>query len=273
MEDGQGFPAAEAPWRRPTEAMGVARSSPMNRRIWTLVGAGALAIAAVATVWTVASTDVACPEGAVAGKGVRTDERRYLICQTADGRTFEAVFDDDGRLRETAFLAGELRHGEFTGYSQTGAVQAMGKYADGRREGAWVELFDSGAKRSEFHFRGGVKHGLATTWYESETVKSRGDYINGERSDTGWQEWTPDGRPVTAGSQTLGAVVSTPEDRTKLIGGRPVDWWEHEVGRADAKTRALLTRRAQAAGLTCRVPNGAAGPTNASCSFAPEAVR
>jgi antitoxin component YwqK of YwqJK toxin-antitoxin module len=67
---------------------------------------------------------------------------------------------------------------------------------DGKRDGFWIERFESGA-RVETYYRMGVRHGQEAAWHPDGTPRFLGEYDEGEMSGT-WTAWHANGNVLSA---------------------------------------------------------------------------
>lgn len=93
----------------------------------------------------------------------------------------EGVVDPEGR-----------RQGDWVEYYDTGEVRSRGKYKDNRREGRWIFYYKDGKVEQEGDYRKGIPdgdwkwtHRNGATWREEVFYEGREDGLSVEYSDTG----------------------------------------------------------------------------------------
>jgi hypothetical protein len=107
-------------------------------------------------------------------------------------------------------------HGIYQSYYQSGAIETQGTYKDGRREGEWIWLFESGKMKARcvyhedaglfeaFHETGGLKRrgrmelttrqGLWVEWFANGDLRMRGKMVDGVQHGR-WTYW-PESAPT-----------------------------------------------------------------------------
>ena len=115
----------------------------------------------------------------------------------------EVDIDDPGVLEEIAEKATKLaqlrvrwhrgmetasdQDGPFTGWakrihSKNGQVEELGRFADGLRDGLWVQWSKNGQKRMQGHYKNGRQEGVWTQWKSNGVIAKEYTYVNGKKS-------------------------------------------------------------------------------------------
>ena len=93
----------------------------------------------------------------------------------------EGGYDEQGKL------SGHWRY-----WDERGALLREGDYANGLREGDWVEFHPSGLKRSEGLLHVGQNEGPWRYWHENGARMAEGSYVNNLREGA-WTFWDESG--------------------------------------------------------------------------------
>lgn len=100
------------------------------------------------------------------------------------------------------------RHGPALFVHGNGRPLAAGRFADGRKEGVWVQWYRSGRVWTRETFRRGLRHGPAEQHHPSGHKAWSGTYRNGLPHGT-WQLFDRHGRRTGRGAYRLGSRVGT----------------------------------------------------------------
>jgi len=84
------------------------------------------------------------------------------------------------------------RHGTWTFWYQSGAVELEGTYARGKKHGLWTKWWENGEKRAQGTCLHGRMDGKWTEWHPNGQKARESDWVNG-RKDGRWSYWRPDG--------------------------------------------------------------------------------
>lgn len=73
------------------------------------------------------------------------------------------------------------KEGLWVQYFESGDVSSKGNYLDGNREGFWIGYFGHGQLHSKGNYKNGKKDGFWIEYWENGLVFSKGNYKNGLR--------------------------------------------------------------------------------------------
>ncbi len=100
----------------------------------------------------------------------------------------EGGYDSEGKL------TGHWRY-----FDDQGQLQREGDYADGMREGDWIEIYPNGKPQRRGFIHVGLLEGPWKHWYDNGQLEAEGEYANNKREGT-WLFYFPDGKPDAARS-------------------------------------------------------------------------
>ncbi|MBF0197524.1 MAG: toxin-antitoxin system YwqK family antitoxin [Planctomycetes bacterium] len=102
-----------------------------------------------------------------------TAEARDL---TTDIKTKKCLYEFYTKENEHFDGLDEIKHGEFKIISGSSEL-ISGNYWHDKKEGAWLSLYENGARKLKEHFKDGLKEGPATAWYPGGQVKYTNSYM------------------------------------------------------------------------------------------------
>jgi len=119
--------------------------------------------------------------------------------------SFERLVARDGLFYEVG--SGEPFTGRVITYHANGQKKVAGEYFEGKREGKWIEWFETGKVKSESGWRGNEQDGKWTRWYENGQMQEEGEYRAGEE-DGKWSAWYENGQKESETRWQNGSEVS-----------------------------------------------------------------
>lgn len=99
---------------------------------------------------------------------------------------------EDGYLRATGAVDGDVRTGHWTFWYETGEKQGEGLFVDGKRSGVWSYYHRNGRLANQCLYKEGRRHGQWRSWYPEGPPFEFGQYVLGLREGF-WTEWWPSG--------------------------------------------------------------------------------
>jgi antitoxin component YwqK of YwqJK toxin-antitoxin module len=153
---------------------------------------------------------LACPPGAER-RGAAPPEGFEEWCEGKDplGRArrhgpARTWYDDGALWTEEAFAEG-LRDGPFLELHRNGERARAGAYARGDRTGRWVVYWTTGAVEEESEWRGGARHGRFVAYWPNGKPRTEGRHCGGAQCGT-WRTFDEAGKvlgSVDYGEQSL----------------------------------------------------------------------
>jgi antitoxin component YwqK of YwqJK toxin-antitoxin module len=157
-------------------------------------------IALLALLVAAAPDPIACPAGAVL-RGATPTDCYEVWCEKTDlaGRPVRhgpaRTWYDDGALRtEEVFAEGE-REGPFLEWHRNGKKAREGQYARSAKVGRWTLWFESGQVEEEASFRDGFQDGPFAAYWPGGKARTLGRHCGGGQCGR-WRTFDPDGREL-----------------------------------------------------------------------------
>jgi antitoxin component YwqK of YwqJK toxin-antitoxin module len=80
--------------------------------------------------------------------------------------------------------------GLYTAWYDSGSLKLQGRYADGVRDGTWIDWYPNGRKSAETLYSAGRRNGSCKTWYENGQVASEATFRDGKEEGASFT-WSP----------------------------------------------------------------------------------
>ncbi|MBK9519268.1 MAG: hypothetical protein IPO09_18375 [Anaeromyxobacter sp.] len=114
---------------------------------------------------------------------------------------------DTGALRVEAHWAEGRRDGAFIEHHRDGKPARTGQYARDEKVGTWTIWFESGQLEERSEYVRDVQHGPFTAWFRTGGKRTEGRYCHGVQCGA-WTTWDEEGRLV--GRMEFGEQRATP---------------------------------------------------------------
>ena len=138
------------------------------------------------------------------------EERDGLYYQTNESEPFSGwakSMYDSGQVQALAQFKDGKQDGLFTVWDENGQKMAETIHKDGELDGLWTSWHENGQKRGEGTYKDGKRNGPATSWHENGQKDREGTYKDGKPDGLGTM-WHENGQKMNESTYKDGELIS-----------------------------------------------------------------